>query len=292
MQFNIRRFDIYRKVPKDLTQPTTTGACISIISCLIMASLFAWEIYDFIDVDLVSELLVDDPVAHAESIPVIINVTLPRMRCEFLGIDIQDDLGRHDVGFVDDTTKTPINDEKGCIFAAKFFVNKVPGNFHVSTHSSDAQPEEPDMAHRIHQLTFGSYIGNNTTIPGSFNPLQNKDATSESNEALLTHEYFLKVVPTVYEHLNGHKQFPYQYTFSYRSYLQMGHGHGVMPAIWFRYELTPISVKYIERRKPIYGFITTLFAIIGGTFTVVGIIDSCIFSAAEVIKKIEIGKQT
>jgi len=26
MQFDVRRFDVYRKIPKDLTEPTLTGA--------------------------------------------------------------------------------------------------------------------------------------------------------------------------------------------------------------------------------------------------------------------------
>lgn len=33
-------------------------------------------------------------------------------------------------------------------------------------------------------------------------------------------------------------------------------------------------------------------AIIGGTFTVAGILDSLVFSAWQIIKKIEIGKQS
>jgi len=37
------------------------------------------------------------------------------MKCEFLGIDIQDDMGRHEVGFVENTVKTPIGEE-GCLF--------------------------------------------------------------------------------------------------------------------------------------------------------------------------------
>ena len=31
----------------------------------------------------------------------------------------------------------------------------MPGNFHVSTHSSHEQPEAPDMTHIIHKLRFG-----------------------------------------------------------------------------------------------------------------------------------------
>ena len=30
-------------------------------------------------------------------------------------------------------------------------------------------------------------------------------------------------------------------------------------AIWFRYDLSPITVKYVERRKPLYHFITTVW---------------------------------
>lgn len=43
-----------------------------------------------------------------------------------LGLDIQDDLGRHEVGFVENTIKNPVGD-KGCIFEANFLINKVPG---------------------------------------------------------------------------------------------------------------------------------------------------------------------
>ena len=31
-----------------------------------------------------------------------------------------------------------------------------------------------------------------------------------------------------------------------------------MPAIWFRYELSPITVRYIEKNKPFYTFLTTV----------------------------------
>lgn len=44
-----------------------------------------------------------------------------------MGLDIQDDLGRHEVGFVDNTQKTPIDHGEGCRFHATFQINKVPG---------------------------------------------------------------------------------------------------------------------------------------------------------------------
>lgn len=35
---------------------------------------------------------------------------------------------------------------------------QVPGNFHVSTHSATAQPQNPDMTHSIHKLAFGDKL--------------------------------------------------------------------------------------------------------------------------------------
>ena len=47
-------------------------------------------------------------------------------------------------------------------------------------------------------------------------------------------------------------------------------------------------------RRPVFSqrgsFIFQVCAIIGGTFTVAGILDSLIFSAAEIVKKVQLGK--
>ena len=45
--------------------------------------------------------------------------------------------------------------------------------------------------------------------------------------------------------------------FSFKDYIQYGHGHKVSPAIWFRYDLSPITVKYHQRGKHFYSFLTT-----------------------------------
>lgn len=288
MQFDIRRFDIYRKVPKDLTQPTLTGACISIFSVLFILFLFLSELSLFITHDVVSELTVEDPVKHSEKIPVFINLTLPNLNCKYLGLDIQDDMGRHEVGFQDNTQKFEVNGGNGCRMESHFLINKVPGNFHVSTHSAETQPDNPDMTHIIHKVRFGMDLQEGKDVSGSFNPMEGLDKTK--SQAIATHDYIVKIVPSVYEDSRGNFRYPYQYTFSYRDVVQYGHGGRMMPAIWFRYDLSPITVRYKEKRKPFYTFLTTVCAIVGGTFTVAGILDSCIFTAAEVFRKLEIGK--
>ncbi|KAG2456101.1 ERGI1 protein, partial [Polypterus senegalus] len=209
--------------------------------------------------------------------------------CRVVGLDIQDEMGRHEVGHIDNSMKIPLNNDYGCRFEGKFSINKVPGNFHVSTHSATAQPQNPDMTHIIHKLTFGDKLKVDN-VQGAFNALAGADRLASN--PLASHDYILKIVPTVYEDMGGKQRFSYQYTVANKEYVAYSHTGRIIPAIWFRYDLSPITVKYTERRQPVYRFITTVCAIIGGTFTVAGIIDSCVFTASEAWKKIQLGKMS
>jgi hypothetical protein len=71
------------------------------------------------------------------------------------------------VGSVDGTQKFDINDSKGCRMKVNFKLNKVPGNFHVSTHASHEQPVGANMGHQIHDLTFGEHVDHLRNIPDS-----------------------------------------------------------------------------------------------------------------------------
>lgn len=118
--------------------------------------------------------------------------------CAVLGLDIQDEMGRHEVGFEGDIVKFPVNEngmhthtatlrgghlppppspEDGCRMEAQFFIKKVPGNFHLSTHSSRVQPEQVDMRHIIHRLEFGEDSLAGSHLKGSFDPLRDIDKT-------------------------------------------------------------------------------------------------------------------
>ncbi|XP_053421908.1 endoplasmic reticulum-Golgi intermediate compartment protein 1 isoform X3 [Nycticebus coucang] len=206
----IHRFDIYRKVPKDLTQPTYTGAIISVCCCLFILFLFLSELTGFITTEVVNELYVDDPDKDSGGkIDVSLNISLPNLHCELVGLDIQDEMGRHEVGHIDNSMKIPLNNGAGCRFEGQFSINKVPGNFHVSTHSATAQPQNPDMTHVIHKLSFGDTL-QVQNVHGAFNALGGADRLTSN--PLASHDYILKIVPTVYEDKSGKQQYSYQYT--------------------------------------------------------------------------------
>ena len=90
-------------------------------------------------------------------------------------------MGRHEVGFMENTQKIDLNGGSGCRFEGHFKINRVPGNFHVSTHSADKQPSVIDMAHLIHSLTFGDDVSD-LGLPGGFDSLAGNDKSSAQGE--------------------------------------------------------------------------------------------------------------
>ncbi|XP_053159652.1 endoplasmic reticulum-Golgi intermediate compartment protein 1 isoform X2 [Hemicordylus capensis] len=229
---------------------------VSVCCCFFILFLFLSELTGFIATEIVNELYVDDPDKDSGGkIEVNLNISLPNLHCELIGLDIQDEMGRHEVGHIDNSMKIPLNNGDGCRFEGRFSINKVPGNFHVSTHSATAQPQNPDMTHVIHKLCFGDTL-QVQSIHGAFNALEGADKLSSN--PLASHDYILKIVPTVYEDMSGKQRYSYQYTVANKEYVAYSHTGRIIPAIWFRYDLSPITVKYTERRQPLYRFITTI----------------------------------
>merc|ERR1712154_230307 len=78
-----------------------------------------------------------------------------------------------------------------------------------------------------------------------------KDRSKLDGSNLESHEYVMRVVPTTYDDIGGNKLVAYQYTYAYRSHISFGHGGRVIPALWFKYDLNPITVRYHEERPPL-----------------------------------------
>uniref|UniRef100_A0A8K9UIN4 Endoplasmic reticulum-Golgi intermediate compartment protein n=1 Tax=Oncorhynchus mykiss TaxID=8022 RepID=A0A8K9UIN4_ONCMY len=253
LSFSSIRLDVYRKVPKDLTQPTYTGA-VGVVHYL-LSSCCSSELKGFIATEVVNELCVDDPDKNSGGkIDLSLNIQFlpPHIHMESLGwwvLISRMRSGHHEVGHIDNPMKVRLNHGYGCRFEGEFTINKVPGNFYVSTHSATAQPQSPEMTHLIHKLAFGEKPLVSTVLKHVF------------SLSVPKHVFSLSVPPL-------------------QEYVAYSHTGRIIPAIWY------------QKRQPLYRFITTICAIIGGTFTVAGIIDSCIFTASEAWKKIQIGKMS
>mmetsp|Transcript_33759 Transcript_33759/g.54705 ORF Transcript_33759/g.54705 Transcript_33759/m.54705 type:complete len:386 (-) Transcript_33759:112-1269(-) len=185
---------------------------------------------------------------------------------------------------------------EGCNVYGFLEVNKVAGNFHFAPgksfqqahmHVHDLMPfqsREFNVSHHIYRLSFGQ------DFPGVINPLDHQDRIVETGSGMF--QYFVKVVPTLYQRSNGQTISTNQ--FAYTEHFRAIDVHGAartLPGVFFFYDLSPIMVKFTEKRRSFAHFMTNVCAIVGGVFTVAGIIDSFLYHGSKAIqKKMQMGK--
>lgn len=105
------------------------------------------------------------------------------------------------------------------------------------------------------------------------------------------HQYHIKIVPTSYVKKDGSILVANQFSVTkHMKVISVVAGESGMPGTFFQYELSPLMVKYTERSRSFGHFLTNICAIIGGVYTVAGLIDSLLYHSYKLMKKIEIGK--
>ncbi|KAJ8541402.1 hypothetical protein K7X08_002218 [Anisodus acutangulus] len=184
---------------------------------------------------------------------------------------------------------------EGCNMYGFLEVNKVAGNFHFApgksfqqsnVHVHDLltfQKDSYNISHKINRLTYGEYF------PGVVNPLDGVTWTQETPHGM--YQYFIKVVPTVYTDVSGHTIQSNQFSVTeHFKGADVGRFQSI-PGVFFFYDLSPIKVTFIEEHISFLHFLTNVCAIVGGVFTVSGILDSFIYHGEKAIKKkMELGK--
>ncbi|KAL6257406.1 hypothetical protein P5V15_010978 [Pogonomyrmex californicus] len=185
---------------------------------------------------------------------------------------------------------------QGCQIYGYMEVNRVGGSFHIApgvsfsvnhVHVHDVQPYTSsrfNMTHKIRHLSFG------LNIPGKTNPMD--DTTVVAMEGAMMFYHYIKIVPTTYVRADGSTLVTNQFSVTrHAKQVSLITGESGMPGIFFSYELSPLMVKYTEKAKSFGHFATNTCAIIGGVFTVAGLIDSLLYHSVRAIqKKIELGK--
>eukprot|EP00250_Pteridium_aquilinum_P001854 c12061_g1_i1 orf=335-1495(-) len=190
-----------------------------------------------------------------------------------------------------------IKDEEGegCNVYGSLEVNKVAGNFHFAPGKSFQQSnmhvhdflafqkESFNVSHKINELSFGPHF------PGVVNPLDGAQRIQTTPTGM--YQYFIKVVPTMYKDIRGHTIQTNQFSVTehFRS-IEFGMSRS-LPGVFLFYDLSPIKVNFDQTRTSFLHFLTNVCAIVGGVFTVSGIIDAFVYHGHKAIKKkMEIGK--
>ena len=96
------------------------------------------------------------------------------------------------------------------------------------------------------------------------------------------HEHYLKVVGAQFD-LVGEPAPVHTYKHSVNSHMFVD--NTTVPAAAFTYDLSPLSVVTTERYTPLYKFVTSLCAIVGGVFTVLGLLDSIVYKGFKSVER-------
>lgn len=192
-------------------------------------------------------------------------------------------------------TASNVMDGEGCRVWGSMKVNKVAGNFHIAHgeslvrdgrhihHFNPATAPKFNVSHTIHSLSFGD------PYPAMVNPMDGWQRIISKDNATGLFQYFIRVIPTVYSDtsfmgstVNVETN---QYTISDRFRpLAMPKMDGsdkpaeaVLPGIFFVYELSPFMIQAQQDRLSFLHLLTKLCAILGGIFTVLGVVDALLF---------------
>jgi len=184
---------------------------------------------------------------------------------------------------------------EGCVMRGVVLVNRVPGNFHISAHSKSHSFQHGmlNMSHSVDSMSFGKMLSpaQQRLLPGEvaqgWNVLSKTEHIATGKNT--TMEHYLKVVHTTYLIGSGRGKNleTYQYTVNNNNY-EDGES---LPAAVFSYDVSPMQVMVQEERESFAAFLTQLCAIIGGVFTVTGLLDGLVYHGHDLIaRKGEIGK--
>lgn len=178
--------------------------------------------------------------------------------------------------------------DQGCRIEGYLNVARVPGNFHIEARSKneDLSPQMANLSHSVHHLQFGESLDRvlESRLPTKhqylMHPLDGRTFLLDKKHSAPQH--YIKVVTTLYEFSNGKTVNSYQLTTQNRI---ATYGDEEIPEAKFSFDMSPVSVVVSQKGKPLYSFLTSLFAIVGGTFTVISLLDGAVEQVNTRLKK-------
>jgi protein disulfide-isomerase-like protein len=213
----------------------------------------------------------------------------------------------------DRAPKRPIGrpDHPGCQVSGHLMVNRVPGNFHVEARSKNhnLNAAMTNLTHRVNHISFGEPVLTHhrkekrilKQVPEEFKQFTPMDgdmfSTSKYHQA---HHHYIKVVSTQFD-MSGNgkddsgehtgkkaillKDYKFMSTYQFLEQSQLVYYEDMdVPEARFSYDISPMSVLVQKENRKWYDYVTSLCAILGGTFTTLGLIDATLYRALKAKK--------
>ena len=211
-----------------------------------------------------------------------------------------------------DTDKDGESDSRlvttGCTVEGFVTLSRVPGSlkFRAVNPELNMDPRRVNMTHTVNHLSFG-----NRLKPYELRTLLRQDLSKTKNAPqpqplvnwnyhkdfvsrvpALCHEHYLKIVSTTFSYLSGQMLQTYEYTINSNKLVDRKHSEGkpATPSVTFRFDLSPVQVIMKETRESFIRLLGQTCAIVGGVYTVAGLLEASLNGATRVFKK-RSGKQ-
>ena len=186
------KLDVFRKLPRDLTEPTFCGAIVSTVCGLALALLTITEIRTYLKPSTSSMITIQGS-HEKDKFNINVDIMLAHMPCDVIGFDLEDSMGNHVNDYYGELKKYRIDktgqqlsfetwqektanrrdildrvikeldEEQGCRLTGFVEAVRVPGNFHIGTHafgdivqSLSIKGYHLDNSFKINHLSFGT----------------------------------------------------------------------------------------------------------------------------------------
>ena len=159
---SFKSFDYFSRLPKSMTEGSTSGMMISIVCTLLIFAVLYTEVTEFFSNRIHTVLKVEQLDPWEKKMHINIDIHFPNAPCMILSLDQQDLMGTHIVNVNDGLRKVrydwfgteignwdwvnkpypevimaardAFDKEEGCAIKGWLLVNWVPGNFHIASH--------------------------------------------------------------------------------------------------------------------------------------------------------------
>mmetsp|Transcript_35529 Transcript_35529/g.110033 ORF Transcript_35529/g.110033 Transcript_35529/m.110033 type:complete len:454 (+) Transcript_35529:605-1966(+) len=167
------------------------------------------------------------------------------------------------------------SDHPGCLVSGFLLVNRVPGNFHVRSFSKhhSLNTFRTNLSHVVHHLSFGAplsaaherrlrALGQTHARTAS---LDGRAYARGEDTSHVAFHHFIHVVPTRYVLGRFWRDRFSAFQTTHQVHV-LEYPDGQPPEARFAYDISPMSVVVEAKSRKWYDFVTSLLALIGGTF--------------------------
>uniref|UniRef100_A0A7S0LNT7 Thioredoxin domain-containing protein n=1 Tax=Coccolithus braarudii TaxID=221442 RepID=A0A7S0LNT7_9EUKA len=176
---------------------------------------------------------------------------------------------------------------EGCMLFGYLDVSRAPGTIHIAPHSPRHSFDfsRVNTSHHIDHLSFGLELGARMRnllpeqVRSHLMPLDGSAYTTAQPHE--TQEHHVNIVPTSFSHAEA--SFPLEtYQFTATSHART---KDTLPSLLISYDVSPIQVQIEQRVEPASDLIVSLCAIVGGAFTIFGILDAMLWTTSKAMLK-------